>query len=644
MSNRSDALFQADAAVIEPSASATNPAFQPIRALLRYLPRHRRDAYLTMTFGVLGFFLSFAYPWIIGSAVDLASEHGGAGAARLAGARAFRLAELSAATALLHALVVYGRGHCNVRLGEAIVTDLRQDLYAHLQSLSVRFYARERTGAILARVLHDVQDATTLLYMGILVAAMDGVQLVLALVLMAQLNTKLTLACALVFPLYASAFLLLNPRVRTASERVRKNLGAISGNMTERLAGQALIKTCTAEQREAESFSREVKQHFALAVAQSHQGHLVSAVGELLVHVGTTIVVGYGGYLAIHGELTPGQLTRFLGYMVILYAPVRRFAELNITYQVSLSAIRRVFRVFDIRPAIVEHPWARREPPRAGAVSFEQVRFRYADGSDEARARLEEEDITDAREASEAHRISILPGDWVLDDVTLHAAPGERIAVIGPSGSGKSTLLSLVPRLYDVSQGRVLIDGVDTRDYGLSALRSAIAVVQQDSFVFTGSILDNLAYGRPDATEAEIIEAAKAAHAHEFISKLPEGYKTKLGERGVNLSGGQRQRLSIARALLRDPRILILDEATSSLDTDSESVVQEALERLMVGRTCFIIAHRLSTIRHADRIAVLADGRLVEVGPHRELLARGGRYARMVQRQSARPEPQLSIS
>jgi ABC-type multidrug transport system fused ATPase/permease subunit len=272
------------------------------------------------------------------------------------------LIELSALTGVLHALVVYGRGHFNMRLGESIVTDLRRDLYAHLQKLSVRFYTRERTGVILARVLHDVQDATSILYMGLLVAVMDATQLLIALGLLLYINKKLTLACVMVFPLYGYAFARMNPRVRAASERVREQLGTISGNMMERLSGQALIKTCSAEEREGAKFSSEVQEHLSRAIAQSHHGHLVSATGELLVHIGTTIVIGYGGYLTFRGELTPGQLTRFLGYIAILYGPVRRFAELNITYQISLSAIRRVCRVFEIEPSVVDPELPRRAP------------------------------------------------------------------------------------------------------------------------------------------------------------------------------------------------------------------------------------------------------------------------------------------
>jgi subfamily B ATP-binding cassette protein MsbA len=567
-----------------------------IVGLLHYVGRHRGWALSTVFFGVAGFMLSFAYPSIIGSAVDLA-----AGPARNAGRLTF-LAELAVATALAHAIVVYGRGHSNVHLGHGVVCDIRRALFDHLQRLSVHFFSNERTGSMLSHVLHDVHEATALIYTGVIVVALDAVQLVIAVALMTAVSAKLTLACVGLFPFYALVFVSMNPRVRRASERMNDAFHRIAGNLGERLAGQALVKTYNAEARESKRFAEEVRGHHELVVAQSHNGHVVAAAGEVLVHLGTTLVIGYGGWLALRGELTPGGMTRFLGFMLIMFGPLRRFAELNITYQSSLSAMRRVFGVLDIQPTIVETSRPRRKPPAEGHVILEDVHFRY-------------------------------DAEPVLKGISMEARPGERIAIVGPSGAGKTTLVSLIPRLHDVGSGRVLVDGTDVREYSFSALRSAIAIVQQDSFVFSGSIRDNIAYGRPDASDDEIRAAAVAANAHEFIERLPDGYASRLGERGVNLSGGQRQRLSIARAVLKNPRILLLDEATSSLDTESEAIVQRALEALMRARTCFVVAHRLSTIKNADRIIVLDGGAVAEQGTHAELLDRGGVYARLVRHQ-----------
>ena len=594
--------------------------------LLRYVPGHRTHALATLCFGVVGFLLSFVYPSLIGAAVDLVAQAGHAHAPTHEQQRSlFMLTSLALGTGLLQCGVVYGRGHCNVQLSDGIVSDLRCELFAHLQRLSVRFFSKERVGSILARMVHDVHDATSLVYSGLIVAVLDAAQLLLAVTLLAHLSWKLTLACVAVFPLYALIFVTRNPRVRQASERLHAKLCDISGNLAEILAGQALVKTYTAEQREAQRFNQDVAEHHRLVVAQSHEGHVVAALGDILVDLGTTIVIGYGGWLALKGELTVGTLTRYLGYVVIMYGPVRRFAELNVTYQTSLSAMRRVFRVLDIRPAIQEPSLVRSRGPSLGHVRFEDVWFRFADDSDETRVPLDE-DSAPAVRAGPCQ-------PWVLRGASLEARPGERVAVVGLSGAGKTTLLSLLSRLYDVSAGRVLVDGTDVRDYSVEGLRSAISIVQQESFLFSGSIFDNIAYGLPQPSEAKVVQAAKAAHAHEFIMRTPRGYQTRLGERGVNLSGGQRQRLSIARAIAKDPRILILDEATSSLDSESESLVQGALETLMQGRTSFIIAHRLSTIEHADRIVVLDAGAIAEVGNHTELIAHAGIYRRLVAHQ-----------
>ncbi|HVH47808.1 MAG TPA: ABC transporter ATP-binding protein [Labilithrix sp.] len=599
--------------------------------LLRYVRPHRKYAALTIVFGVTGFALSFVYPWIIGNVVDVLSAPSTSRSLAEREATLVTMTELAGAAAVMHAVVVYGRGHCNVHLGHAVVTDLRRALFDHIQGLSLRFFTKERTGSIQSRIMHDVHEAAALIYTGVLVAAMDAVQLFIAVVLLAAISWKLTAACVALFPLYAMVFAVLNPRVRSASERMHGQFCRISGNVSEQLAGQAVIKTFAAEERESRRFGRELRRHHELVTAQSHEGHLVAGSGEVLVHLGTTIVVGYGGWLALAGELTPGMLTRFLGYMLIMFGPVRRFAELNITYQTSLSAMRRVFRVFDIAPTIVEPPRPLRSTAPNGDVRFEEVRFRYDERTPETSARLDDDAPASWRSKGDRSSSNVA---WVLDGVSLEARRGERVAIVGPSGSGKTTLVSLIPRLYDVVEGRLSIDGVDVRDYSLHALRAAIGVVQQDTFVFSGTVRDNLAYGRPGASDDEIVRASVAAHAHEFILRLPDGYDTCLGERGVNLSGGQRQRLSIARALLRDPRILILDEATSALDAESEAVVQEALEVVMKGRTCFVVAHRLSTIRNADRIVVLERGRVAEVGTHDDLVARGGAYSLLVRHQT----------
>jgi ABC-type multidrug transport system fused ATPase/permease subunit len=640
-----------------------------LKRLLKQALRYKWLLGLTLVAGMLNVGLTFVFPWLIGSAIDGVTapdwERWGDPAPPTFEERSHYLWELVAVgafTALMFGVIGYARGHYTVKLGNRIIADLRRELFDHLQRLSLHFYSKERTGSIVSRLINDIQRAGDLVHGGVLLVVMDTAQMLIALSLLFSISWKLALACIGILPLYVLTFKVFNERVRVASDRVQSQLGKISGTVQEKLAGIALVKTNDAEHRERELFYHQTEEHFGRIVEQSSIAHFVGAISETLVHSGTVIVVGFGSYLALTRDngMSTGKLIAFLGYLGIMYGPIRRFADLNIVYQTSMASLDRVFRVLDITPKIVEKWRAVSHPPERGQVHYERVKFCYHDDSDESRITLDDDDPPSHRHAGKpaagangsdktagngdvvGHHCGTgtLQRRWVLDDLEFSVSAGERVALVGPSGSGKTTIVSLLPRLYDVTDGRILIDGVDVRDYSLSALRQAIAIVQQESLIFSGTVRENLKYGRPNATDEEVVEAAKAANAHEFITHLPAGYETMLGERGVNLSGGQRQRLSIARALLKNPRILILDEATSALDTESEALVQAALERLMHGRTCFIIAHRLSTVRGADRILVIQNGQVAEEGPHEALLAKNGVYARLVQHQFAAPAPQ----
>ena len=611
--------------------------------LLRYVWAEKRLMAVSTVFGVLGLILPFAYPQIIGMVVQqVMLGHGLHDVQLTYAARVDQLKWLALAaivTAAAWTVVGYCKGHYTLQLGNHVITRLRHDLFEHFQKLSLQFYAKERTGGIVWRLVYEVNGVANIIYAGVLLLVFDVVQLIIATIWLVSISGKLAFATLITLPIYGLTLYLMNPRVRAASDIVNRHISQISGNVSEQFSAMALVKTYAAEDRETARFRVENQRQLHYVLHQSHLGHAMGAASDGVVHLGTTTIIAYGGWLALkYNAITPGDFVKFLGIVTIMYGPVRRFADLNLVYQNSLASVRRVFRVFDIRPKIADKPNAVTTPPVSGDVVYEAVKFQYHDDSDESRIRLDDDEPTD----SPYKKSNPLDHKYILNGVDLHVRAGERVALVGPSGSGKTTLASLLPRLYDVQEGRILIDGIDVRDYALKTLRQSIGVVQQDSFLFSGSIRENLLYGKPDATEAEVIDAAKAANAHNFISGLPGGYHTALGERGVNLSGGQRQRLSIARAILKNPRILILDEATSALDAESESLVQQALDHLMQGRTSLIIAHRLSTVRNADRILALEDGKIVEAGGHDELLARNGLYARLVRQQFGQREPVLA--
>ena len=518
-------------------------------------------------------------------------------------------------SAILIAIVTFIRGYTHVVIDAAIAFDWRQDLWRHLQRLSLGFHNTRPTGSLLSRLINDINVAQGMLNGGIVNVIIDAAAGTAALAQLLLLNVPLTLLVIVVLPIYGALYRKVNPQIRKVSHKVQEQTAVISGTAVERLNGIAVVQSFAQEPAEERLFASQADELRDLSVRRGRLDNILQATSHFLMDLAVVTVWVVGGWMVIAGgwtisgktlggDMTPGKLMQFIGVTTLLYTPIRRFSEINIVYQTSMAAIERVFAIFDVIPEVLQRPGVVDRQVGLGGVQFDQVRFRYS---------------TDA--------------PLVLNDLRFTVRPGERVAIVGESGAGKSTLVTLIPRLYDVSDGAIRIDGVDIRDYPLRRLRRSIGIVLQDTILFSGSVRENIRYGRKKAGEDEIVAAAKAATAHEFIEALPDGYDTMIGERGMTLSGGQRQRISLARTILQAPRILILDEATSNLDSESENLIVDALERLMVGRTSLIIAHRLSTVIGADRILVLKEGRLVEEGPHADLLAAGGYYRYLFEQQ-----------
>lgn len=508
------------------------------------------------------------------------------------------------AAAVAEGVAIYIRGYYTVKVSSSVAFDIRRDLWRHLQRLSLGYHQSRPTGTLLARLMNDISVSQQMVRGGIGNVVIDSGSGIIALVVLLSISWELTLIVLGVMPLYAVLYRKLNPRLRQASHDVQEQRSVMSGSAVERLNGIALIQSFAQEPSEQQVFKDHAGELRGRSIRRGRLHQSISSMSNLLVAMGSAGVWVVGGYLAVRGRLTPGQIVQFTATAALLYLPIRRFSEINNVYQMSIAAIQRVFEVFDDVPEVQGQPKAAKRKVQRGEIEFDHVTFRY----------------TSEQEA-------------VLEDISFNIEPGKRVAVVGESGAGKSTLVTLIPRLFDVTDGAVRIDGVDVRDYRLRDLRRSIGIVLQETILFSGTIRENLRYGRKDATEEEIIDAARIANAHRFISELPDGYDTEVGEHGVSLSGGQRQRISLARAILQDPKVLILDEATSSLDSESENLIVEAMQRVMAGRTSLVIAHRLSTILDADRILVLSKGRLVEDGTHEDLLARNGAYRHLFEQQ-----------
>ena len=487
-------------------------------------------------------------------------------------------------------------------MGAKIETDMRTDLFHHLQTLSFHYFANTKVGQIMARITSDLFDVTEFAHHCPEEFFIAGLKILVSFCILCTVNIRLTLIIFAVVPVMLVVSSLFNGAMRRTFRRNRAQVGEINARVEDSLLGVRVVKSFTAEQREEEKFGHDnaewltikKENYFWMAGFQS-----TTRAFDGLMYL--TVIIA-GGLSMMDGSITPADLMAYLLYVTTLLATIRRIVEFTEQFQRGMTGIERFYEIMDVKPDIVEP--AKPEPLGAvqGNIRFEDVCFSYADD----------------------------PDTPVLAHLNLDIRAGQNVALVGPSGGGKTTICNLIPRFYDVTSGRVLVDGHDVRGLSLRELRSQIGTVQQDVYLFAGTIYDNILYGRPDATREEVIEAAKAAGAHEFIMSTPNGYETYVGERGVKLSGGQKQRLSIARVFLKNPPVLILDEATSALDNESERLVQKSLERLSHGRTVLTIAHRLTTIRRADNIVVLTEDGVAEQGTHEELLRKNGVYAALV--------------
>ncbi|MBE7349271.1 ABC transporter ATP-binding protein [Staphylococcus epidermidis] len=568
-----------------------------IKRYLKFVKPYRYRIIATIIVGIIKFGIPMLIPLLIKYAIDgVINNHS------LTNQEKFSHLGVAIGIALFIFVIVrppieFIRQYLAQWTSNKILYDIRKQLYNHLQALSARFYANNQVGQVISRVINDVEQTKDFILTGLMNIWLDCITIIIALSIMFFLDVKLTFAAIFIFPFYILTVYFFFGRLRKLTRVRSQALAEVQGFLHERVQGMSVIKSFAIEDNEAKNFDNHNKNFLQRAFQHTRWNAYSFAAINTVTDLGPIIVIGVGSYLAITGSITVGTLAAFVGYLEQLFGPLRRLVSSFTTLTQSFASMDRVFQLmdedYDIKNGIGAQPIKISE----GQIDLKHVSFKYNENEKE-----------------------------VLHDINLTINKGETVAFVGMSGGGKSTLINLIPRFYDVTQGEILIDHHNVKDFLTGSLRNQIGLVQQDNILFSDTVKENILLGRPDATDDEFVEAAKMANAHDFISNLPNGYDTEVGERGVKLSGGQKQRLSIARIFLNNPPVLILDEATSALDLESEAIIQEALDVLSKDRTTLIVAHRLSTITHADRIVVMENGRIVETGTHQQLINKRGAY------------------